>query len=235
MAELVREICVRSFAQFHEALSFCRRDGRWLFRGQSDLKWNLVPKLGRKPFDCRDERDMFRAWKRDSFEISPVKPEDDLEWLAIAQHHGLATRLLDWTFNPLAAAFFATAEPGTGDAAIYAWCHDEFTPQLDDPLGFEGIIVFQPRSVAQRISRQLAAFTLHGPPTLSMEAWFQERHQPLRIIIDSDYRQEMVFELSHYGVNRRNLFPDLDGLAWHLNWLNQRRAYWEGEEVPESV
>ena len=75
----VTEVRVHSFSELHEALGACRKDGRWLFRGQANPKWRLVPKLGRKPFDYRDEKRMLGGFKRDAFELSAVRPQNDLE------------------------------------------------------------------------------------------------------------------------------------------------------------
>jgi len=86
-----------------------KKERKWVFRGQIDRKdWPLVPKAGRKDLKLRiPDENLFRAWKRHAYALVPRSFESDWEWLYIAQHHGLITRLLDWTTNPLAATFFA--------------------------------------------------------------------------------------------------------------------------------
>lgn len=97
------------FMKFIEAN--CQHDD-FLYRGQRE-EWPLLPKLARmKPRTdtLKDEDFMLTELQRHlpSFGLAYSN-----EWslLAIAQHHGMATRLLDWSSSPLVALWFAVAEP----------------------------------------------------------------------------------------------------------------------------
>ena len=61
---------------------------------------------------------MFKR-KAHQFLAQPPDPDDDFQWLALMQHHGAPTRLLDFTWSPYVAAFFAL-ERATSDAAVWA-------------------------------------------------------------------------------------------------------------------
>src|SRR5262245_34900329 len=95
-------------------------EDEWIFRGQREADWDLIPKIDRMEF--KNYRKLVRdpRWRRLKHEdrlltdfmkgarpYVGIAPRNLWEWLAVAQHHGLATRLLDWTANPMAALFFA--------------------------------------------------------------------------------------------------------------------------------
>jgi hypothetical protein len=82
------------------------------FRGSTDRKHNLVPTLGRKPFNLDHEPDLIKAFKQNAIQFVEQRPQSEWEWLFIARHHAVPTRLLDWTESPLVGLYFASHSVG---------------------------------------------------------------------------------------------------------------------------
>jgi hypothetical protein len=211
---------VASFCELHDRLT--RFGERWIFRGHADTSWELVPKVGRAPFQGHEET-LYLSWKLRAVEHLASHLVSDWDLLAIAQHHGLATRLLDWTTNPLNAAYFSVRESRRGPAVIYAARFARRFNQsaerlFSEPLQSDGVGIFRPRGVVPRIVRQGGLFTIHGPPDRTLESLKPGIVSLDRILIAESYRPKLLAELAHYGINASTLFPDLDGLSSFLNW-----------------
>ena len=180
---------VTTFEELHCAVDRYRSDKRWLFRGHASCDWKLLPKAGRTPYHGMDDRTVFQAWKRQAIAYLPNRPQDEWEWLAVAQHHGLATRLLDWSSNPLVACFFAVREPLPGDAVVYAAKYKWSVPpeRKRDPMDFPDLAVFRANRIANRITSQ--GGDVYGT-SKSKTATLRKRRRSTRPIGDS-YRRRV--------------------------------------------
>jgi len=203
-------------------------DRYWIYRGQRDNSWPLIPKVDRS--DVARYR-LAQHWSREEHEARLLdqfkktarphlrtQPTDDWEWLAIGQHHGLATRLLDWTKNPLTALFFAIEEPVRGtESVVWGYLHEgpSCATYERGPLTSTSLLVFEPPHVSPRIPAQSGLFTVHPPPEGTEEADWPG--SMLRFCISYGSSWMLRRQLIASGVHRGALFPDLDGVARDVN------------------
>jgi hypothetical protein len=206
-----------------------RDSSNWMFRGHANEEWQIKPKIGRVD---KAEHDAFREYtifdtfrRRARIHLGNVS-FTNWEWLCLAQHHGLPTRLLDWTSNPLMAAFFAVADrcsPDT-DAVIIAVKvrQSEVVDQDDehDPFGVEREKFVVPNSVVPRIVAQRGFFTVHPDPE---EAWDPpSKFTKDSVTIPADCRNFFRRRLFYRGIDASHAMADIDGLCETLRWQYER-------------
>lgn len=91
--------------------------GAYIYRGQADASWHLESSLDRllKKQEQIDfgHLERFKQSARGRRGPNPSRIDDENEWWALGQHHGLITPLLDWTESPFVALYFAFLEEST--------------------------------------------------------------------------------------------------------------------------
>jgi len=216
----MKEQVVKSFAELHTLLrSKYRGNFVWLFRGQANSEWRLLPKAGRPEFKNVPDLELFSAWCRRAVGFVDL-PINEWQRLAMAQHYGLATRLLDWTANPLVAAYFAVSGNSETDSCIYC-LHIADNKLIDtekDKIGgVDSIARFIPSAYVGRIIGQSSTFTYHPRPQDILDDSIAGIELE-KIIVSPKNREEILFDLNFYGINETSLFPDVEGLSRHINW-----------------
>lgn len=190
---------------------------RWVFRGHAQ-DWPLKPTIGRNSNRYRPDTEakLLSEFKRLARPyMSQANTMTEWDWLFVAQHHGLPTRLLDWSVNPLVSAYFACAPSARGkkDGKVIA-IETRHSGLIDsreqtDPLSIEKTAFIYPSSVASRIAAQRGLFSVHAEPTKPWRVPKQRREFTIPAGVKGEFRRLLM----DFGVDAHLLMADLDGLT----------------------
>lgn len=248
----MEELAITQWADFDEIVK-PKNYRKWIYRGQSNSSWELESSLIRafkeaqnihiqrageeKNLNRREhEKVMIDRFKCNAHLFLNHLPhiDDDLSWLSIMQHYGAPTRLLDFTFSPYLALYFAL-EDGVGDAAVYSVNPHALRNDDDEYFGdkrlnvhsniLDGeqnkddvcILSFEPKFSNQRLLSQqgilLAPNTLQHSHEKILNDYKVEKGSFTKIVIPAKLRYSGLRMLNQMNINAANIYPGLDGFC----------------------
>jgi hypothetical protein len=174
------------------------------------------------------------------------RPDDELQWVQLARHYGLPTRLLDWTRNAAIALYFACLKAPTStdpDGAVFVInprdLNREANKKTKDSRIFDAhadadrihtyltlsggknlrglkTIAINPVWNSERILLQQGAFTLHG----SREFTLTSRQVPSLVClrVPANKKEGLLHELERAGMNEMSIFPEPEHMCRYLVW-----------------
>lgn len=229
-------------------------EDEWIFRGQSNSQWDLSTSLERALAASPEglihaldlERGLVRRFQREANHYLSHLPDDGNipEWLAIMQHYGAPTRLLDWTHSFDVALFFAVIDQRSPPASVWAINWKWIDAQLPADVkaiykedrncslrksfaglsaAGTGVAKLNSYRISQRQAVQQATFLVPLDVTKPFEANLHAslkghgRKHMKRLDLPLSLRAEIVMSQYRGNIHHSSLFPGIDGFARSLN------------------
>ena len=204
------------------------------FRGHGDTEWQLVPSIARSG-QHYSEMNLIKRFKQNAMMLVSPRPAEQIEWLFIMRHHGVPTRLLDWSESPLIGAYFTVYEKPEKDGFLWALLPRELNKEANikdipsfeededlnsyDPDIFirettsrlQPLAIIAPRN-STRMQAQLSVFTINHRDNTPIEKVGKKKHI-WRYIIPKEHKATILRELELIGIGRFQLFPELQSIG----------------------
>ncbi len=252
----MREIHISTWKKFDEEIEkMAHRE--WLFRGHSNSTWHLSTSLDRMFEDIqpiiRQAKGVDRSFAKKEHETLIIKtfqknanlylnflPDEalKLEWLAIMQHYGAPTRLLDFTLSPFIATYFAL-ESGSNECCVFAINHTKIKKKNIKLVPANSyneaerkvfssskrfITVFDPDYGNERLVIQQGLFLVPSQINTSFESILNDYQDIpkddicIKFIIPPDLRLRGLERLREMNITSASLFPGIDGFCRALRF-----------------
>lgn len=212
-----------------------RLPGTSLFRGQRKY-WPLLPRVinnAKRGTILENEKNLLNLFKKEAEPCLHIAPSSDWDWLVVAQHHGLPTRLLDWSYDPYVALWFALEKYEKDGSKPEVWVlnaekNDTITTTKNTrPFQGSRTKVFQPSFNIPRVRAQKGCFTLFkhvnrsdkGFVALERNKILRKRLQRFRVA--SYACEDMKTWLFNNGYTHSSIYPNINEAAERAKKLNQ--------------